>query len=142
MICSLQRRDLENSMKIFVLVGFLLVMSSVATAQSSSRQLLRSMHRSLNEMCRGGSGDSQITNDACDVRTKVSSLLKTISSGKTESNGEQALSIYKDLNEMCRGYSGDLPETNQACDIRNKASTLLKNLGYYWSGSWWKKRRS
>jgi hypothetical protein len=133
---------LEISMKVFVLVGFLLAITFVASAQSSNRQLLSSMHRSLNEMCRGGSGDSQITNDACDVRTKVSSLLRTIGSSKTQSNGKLALSIYKDLNEMCRGYSGDLPETNQACDIRNKASALLKNLGYCWDGAWWKKCRT
>lgn len=133
---------LEKLMKILVLVAVLLATSAVVTAQSSNRTLLRSMHQSLDVMCRGGSGDSQITNDACDVRTKVSSLLRTIKSGKTKSNSELALSIYKDLNEMCHGYSGDLPETNQACDIRNEASALLQNLGYCWSGAWWKKCRS
>ena len=117
---------LENRMKIFALVAVLLATSTVTTAKPSNRQLLRSMHRSLDAMCRGESGDNQITNDACDVRTKVTTLLRTIRSRKTQSNGELALSIYKDLNEMCRGYSGDLPETNQACDIRNKASALLR----------------
>jgi hypothetical protein len=129
-------------MKTLSLIGFLLAMSFAVNAQSSNQQLLRSMHRSLNEMCRGGSGNNQITNAACNVRTKVSNLLRTISKGKTQSNGELALDIYKDLNEMCRGYSGDLPETNQACDIRNQASALLKNLGYCWKGAWWKKCRS
>lgn len=99
------------------------------------------MHKQLDAMCRGGSGDSASTDEACRVRTSVSNLLRTIRNGSTKSNGEIALSIYKDLNEMCRGGSGDRSETNQVCEVRQKASALLGNLGYCWGGGWWKKCR-
>lgn len=128
--------------KIILLAIVLFLMVINAEAQSSNRQILSSMHKNLNEICRGGSGDYWVTNEACDVRTNVSNLLKTINKGKTESNGRQALNIYKKLNEMCRGGSGDRNETNQACDVRHEASKLLKNLGYCWRGDWWKKCRS
>ncbi len=133
---------LENSMKILALVVVLFAMAAVIAAKPTNRQLLRSMHQSLNEMCRGGSGDNPATHNACDVRTKVSELLRTIGSGYTETNGELALSIYKNLNEMCRGGSGDRQETLQACDVRNNSSALLRNLGYCWRGAWWKRCRS
>jgi len=132
----------ENWMKILMIACVFLAATTVVIAQPSNRQLLRSMHRSLDEMCRGGSGDNPLTNDACGVRTNISDLIRTISYGYTRSNGEKALTIYKDLNEMCRGYSGDLPETNQACEVQNKASALLRNLGYCWRGAWWKRCRS
>src|ERR1051325_899057 len=115
-------------MKILSLIVALLAASTVAAAKPSNRQLLLSMHRSLDAMCRGGAGDNPATDDACRVRTTVSDLLRTIGSGKSQSNGELALSIYKDLNEMCRGGSGDRPETQQACAVRNKARALLRNM--------------
>ena len=134
--------SMEGRMKILWIIAVLLATSTGVVAKPSNRQLLLSMHKQLNAMCRGGSGDNPSTDDACRVRTTVSDLLRTIRNGNTESNGELALSIYKDLNEMCRGGSGDRPETNQACDVRNKASALLRNLGYCWRGAWWKKCRS
>lgn len=120
-------------------LAIILLLPVVGAAQPSNRSLLNSMHKSLNVLCRGGSGDEPSTDAACDARTQVSDLLRTIGKGKTSANGAKALSIYKSLNEMCRGYSGDLPETQKACDVRNQASSLLRNLGYCWKGAWWKK---
>jgi hypothetical protein len=132
----------EASMKILYVIAVLVATSTLAVSKPSNRQLLLSMHKYLNAMCRGGSGDNTSTDNACRARTTLSDLLRSVRSGNTESNGELALSIYKDLNEMCRGGSGDRPETQQACDVRNKASALLRNLGYCWRGAWWKKCHS
>lgn len=129
-------------MKILCVTAVILVTWTLVVAKPANRQLLLSLHKDLDSMCRGGSGDNPSTDDACRVRTTVSDLLRTIRAGKTETNSELALSIYKDLNEMCRGGSGDRPETQQACAVRNKASALLRNLGYCWRGAWWKKCRS
>ena len=129
-------------MKIYFIIAVLLATSTLVFARPSSRQLLLAMHKQLDAMCRGGSGDNPSTDDACRVRTSVSNLLRTIRNGNTESNDENALSIYKDLNDMCRGASGDRAETNQACEVRQKASALLENLGYCWRGAWWKKCRA
>jgi hypothetical protein len=132
---------LWDVMKILCFIAVLLITSTVVAAKPSNRQLLLSMHKSLDAMCRGGSGDSPATDDACRVRTTVSDLLRTIGNRNTPSNSEVALSIYKDLNEMCRGGSGDRSETQQACAVRNKASALLRNMGYCWRGAWWQKCR-
>jgi len=126
-------------MKYIAIIIVSLAFSVSASAQSSNRTLLNSMHRSLNVLCRGGSGDDSFTNIACDARTQVSSLLRTIARPRNAANGDLALELYKTLNEMCRGYSGDRPETMKACDIRNQASSLLRHLGYCWKGAWWKK---
>lgn len=128
-------------MKILFLIA-VLATPGLAAVKLSNRQLLLSMHKDLDAMCRGGSGDNSATNDACRVRTIVSDLLRTIRNGNTESNSELALSIYKDVNQMCRGGSSDRPETQQACAVRNKASSLLRNLGYCWRGASWKRCRS
>jgi hypothetical protein len=128
-------------MKVYSIIVVLLATSTLAVAKPSSRQLLLTMHKQLDAMCRGGSGDNPSTDHACRIRTSVSDLLRTIRNGNTEANGELALSIYKDLNEMCRGGSGDRSETNQACEVRQKASALLGNLGYCWRAGWWKKCR-
>jgi len=129
--------------KIFLLMTLLFAMSTVAIAKPSNRQLLQSMHKSLNVICRAIPSDSPSSIAACRrARTTVSTLLRTISSGKSQSNGELALSIYSDINEMCRGGSGDEPSTAAACDVRNKASMLMKNMGYCWCDAWWKKCRS
>ena len=121
-------------MKLVSIVIVLFLFSVMASAQASSRTLLNSMLKELNVLCRGGSGDDPFTNLACDTRTKVSYLLRTIGKGKSSANGAKALAIYKDLNEMCRGYS----DYQTSCDLRNDASTLLRNLGYCFKGAWWK----
>lgn len=121
-------------MKLIAIVIFLLLSSVAASAQASSRSLLTSMHKELNVLCRGGSGDDSFTDLACDTRSQVSVLLKTIGKGKNSANGAKALAIYKNLNEMCRGYS----DYQTSCDIRNEVSTLLRNLGYCFKGVWWK----
>lgn len=118
-----------------------LVTSTLPAARPSNRQLLLSIHKDLDAMCRGGSGDGRSTDDACRVRTAVSDLIGAIGNGNTQSNSDAAISIYRDLNEMCRGASGDRPETQQACIVRNKTSALLRNMGYCWRGGW-KKCRS
>lgn len=125
-------------MRLAVIVLLLFLFPIVGAAQPSSRSLLTSMHKSLDVLCRGGSGDDPFTNKACNTRSQVSGLLRTIGKGKTSANRAKALAIYKSLNEMCRGYSGDLPTTDTACDIRNQASSLLRNLGYCFKGAWWK----
>ncbi len=127
-------------MKFVGTIAMLLVISVTTAAKTSNRQIMLSIHKDLDVMCRGGHGDRPETQQACDVRNKVGALLR--SRLNRQANSELSLSIYKDLNEMCRGGHGDRPETQQACDVRNKVSTLLRNMGYCWRGAWWKKCRS
>jgi len=127
-------------MKTVSTIALLLVISVTPAAKTSNRQIMLSIHKDLDVMCRGGHGDQPETQQACDVRNKVDALLRTHANGQTKS--DLSLSIYKDLNAMCRGGHGDQPETQQACDVRNKVSTLLRNMGYCWKATWWKKCRS
>jgi hypothetical protein len=131
-------------MKILFIVAVLLATSAPGMAKTSNRQLLLAMHKDLDAMCRGGNGNRPSTDDACRVRTNVTTLLENLRlrTGNGQSNEELALSIYKDLDAMCRGGYGDRPETQQACNVRNKASAVLRNMGYCWRGAWWKKCRS
>jgi hypothetical protein len=128
-------------MKILCILAVLVATAPPATAKTSNRRLLLSMHRDLDGMCRDIVQSS--TNDACRVRTNVTALLhnESVGTGNRQSNEGLALSIYKDLDAMCRGYGGwRLTET--ACEARNKASALLRNMGYCWRSAWWKKCRS
>jgi hypothetical protein len=131
-------------MKIFCIVALLLLNASSASSKTSNRQLLLSMHKELDAMCRGGYGNRPSTDEACRVRDSVSIILSNQRAGvrKSQSNEDLALSIYKDLDAMCRGGYGDRPETQQACDVRNKATALLRNMGYCWRSAWWKKCRA
>ena len=132
-------------MKIVCIIAALLATSVTTAGKTSNRQLTRSIYKNLDAMCRGGHGNLPSTNQACDVRTKVSALQRSQAApdlGNEQANADLALSIYKDLDAMCRGGGGDRPETQQVCVGRNKTSALLRNMGYCWRGSWWKKCRS
>lgn len=122
---------------LFIIV---LLVTATVSAQTSNRQIVNSMYKTLNEMCRGGSGDDPATNQACEIRTAVGRLQKSINSAKSKSNASTAIKIYKDLNEMCRGNSGDLPSTQQACELRMSADKLLQNMGYTLRKGIWSKK--
>jgi hypothetical protein len=74
------------------LVFFAALSSSTAVgAQSLAAGDVISIYRDLNEMCRGGAGDASSTDKACEVREKVSKLLKQMDycfGKKGESGGE------------------------------------------------------
>jgi len=132
-------------MKIICIIAVLLAMSVTTAAKTSNRQLMLSIYKDLDAMCRGGYGNRPATDEACGARTKVSALLRNQRArarANAQANADLALSIYKDLDAMCRGGAGDRPETDLACDVRNKVSTLLRNMGYCFGGAWWTKCRS
>jgi hypothetical protein len=135
----------DKHMKIVCIIAALLAISVTTAGKISNRQLTRSIYKDLDVMCRGGYGNRPSTDEACAVRTKVSTLQRSQAEpapGNAQANTDLALSIYKDLDAMCRGGVGDRPETQQACNVRTKVSALLRNMGYCWRGAWWKKCRS
>jgi hypothetical protein len=131
-------------MKIVCIIAALLAASVTTAAKTSNLQLTRSIYKDVDAMCRGGNGNRPSTDEACAVRTKVGALQRSQVArirGNEQANADLALSIYKDLNAMCRGGAGDRSDTEHACNVRNKTSALLRNMGYCWSGAWWKKCR-
>lgn len=131
-------------MKIVCIIAVLLATSLPTAAKTSNGQLMLSIYKDLDAMCRGGHGNRPETDEACRVRSKASALLRIQRTGaraNAQAKADMALSIYKDLDAMCRGGYGDQPETEQACGVRQKVSALLRKMGYCWGGAWWKKCR-
>ncbi len=77
-------------MKIICIIAVLLAMSVTTAAKTSNRQLMLSIYKDLDAMCRGGYGNRPATDEACGARTKVSALLRNQRSLRRQKQGQYA----------------------------------------------------
>ena len=57
------------------LLAVLICLPVPVYAGAPTLRQMQEVYRDLNEICRGGSGDHEETNMACDVRSKVDKLI-------------------------------------------------------------------
>ena len=68
------------TMRYPLIAAMVLLAGSLATPPASAGvpDKMISLYHDLDRMCRGGPGDSDATNDACDARNKASNIMRDL----------------------------------------------------------------